>query len=133
MVLMLGVMYVLMIRPQRQRQAQQQSMIDEAGVGDDILTSGGIYGTITQVEGDDVVVELAPNLTVHMTRRGIAAVLPPEEEEDDESDEDVDDEDVVEEDPVLEASANGDESAVTDGEEAVRTTVGDGPAEEDRR
>jgi len=58
MALMLGVMYVLMIRPQRQRQAQQQSMIDNAGIGDDILTSGGIYGTITQVEGDDVVVEL---------------------------------------------------------------------------
>ena len=36
MALMLGVMYVLMIRPQRQRQAQQQSMISNAGVGDDV-------------------------------------------------------------------------------------------------
>ena len=137
MVLMLGVMYVLMIRPQRQRQAQQQSMIDNAGVGDDVLTTGGIYGTITQVEGDDVVVELAPSLTVHMTRRGIAAVLPPEEEEEEGAeDEDVEDEDdaeVVDEDPVLQASGNGDESAVTDGEEAVRTAVGDTPAEDDRR
>ena len=130
MALMLGVMYVLMIRPQRQRQAQQQSMIDNAGVGDDILTSGGIYGTITQVEGDDVVVELAPNLTVHMTRRGLAAVLPPEE---DDEDEEADDENLVDDEPVLEASANGDESAVTDGEEAVRAAVGDAPAEEDRR
>ena len=82
MVLMLGVMYVLMIRPQRQRQAQQQSMIDGCGVGDDVLTTGGIYGTITQVDGDDVVVEIAPTITVHMTRRGIAAVLPPEEDDD---------------------------------------------------
>ena len=129
MALMLGVMYVLMIRPQRQRQAQQQSMLDNAGVGDDILTSGGIYGTITQVEGDDVVVELAPNLTVHMTRRGIAAVLPPEEDEEDEED----DEDAVDDEAVIEASANGDESAVTDGEEAVRTGVGDAAAEEHRR
>jgi hypothetical protein len=82
-----------------------------------------------------VVVELAPNLTVHMTRRGIAAVLPPEEDEEDEEDEheDPDDEDAVDEEPVLEASANGDESAVTDGEEAVRAAVGDAPAEEDRR
>ena len=53
MALMLGVMYVLMIRPQRQRQAQQQSMIDNAAVGDDVLTTGGIYGTITEVEGDE--------------------------------------------------------------------------------
>jgi preprotein translocase subunit YajC len=134
MVLMLGVMYVLMIRPQRQRQAQQQSMIDNAGVGDDVLTTGGIYGTITQIEGDDVVVELAPSLTVHMTRRGIAAVLPPEEdEEDDELEDEEDDADVVDEDSAPEASANGDESAVTDGEEAVRTAVGDTPAEDDRR
>jgi len=134
MALMLGVMYVLMIRPQRQRQAQQQSMIDDAGVGDDVLTTGGIYGTITQIEGDDVVVELAPSLTVHMTRRGIAAVLPPEEdEEDDELEDEEDDADVVDEDSVPEASANGDESAVTDGEEAVRTAVGDAPAEDDRR
>jgi preprotein translocase subunit YajC len=133
MALMLGVMYVLMIRPQRQRQAQQQSMIDNAAVGDDVLTTGGIYGTITQVEGDDVVVELAPELTVHMTRRGIAAVLPPEEEEEDEADEDedIDDEDV--EAQAEPSAANGDESAVTDGEEAVRTAVGDAPAEEDRR
>ena len=143
MALMLGVMYVLMIRPQRQRQAQQQSMIDDAGVGDDVLTTGGIYGTITRVEGDDVVVELAPSLTVHMTRRGIAAVLPPEEEdedeelegdeEDDELEDEEDDADVVDEDSVPEASANGDESAVTDGEEAVRTGVGDAAAEEHRR
>ena len=129
MVLMLGVMYVLMIRPQRQRQAQQQSMIDGCGVGDDVLTTGGIYGTITQVDGDDVVVEIAPTITVHMTRRGIAAVLPPEEEDDD--DEEVEDDDnLVDDEP---SSGNGDESAVTDGEEAVRTAVGDAPAEEDRR
>ena len=134
MALMLGVMYVLMIRPQRQRQAQQQSMIDNAGVGDDVLTTGGIYGTITQIEGDDVVVELAPSLTVHMTRRGIAAVLPPEEDEEDgELEDEEDDAVVVDEDSIPEASMNGDESAVTDGEEAVRTAVGDTPAEDDRR
>ena len=134
MVLMLGVMYVLMIRPQRQRQAQQQSMIDGCGVGDDVLTTGGIYGTVTQVDGDDVVVEIAPTITVHMTRRGIAAVLPPEEE--DEADEEVEDEDDVvgDDEPVAGSSSeNGDESAVTDGEEAVRTAMGEAPAEEDRR
>ncbi len=123
MVLMLGVMYVLMIRPQRQRQAQQQSMIGDAGVGDDVLTTGGIYGTITHAEGDDIVVEIASGVTVHMTRRGIAAVLPPEDEDDDvvegelEADEDADE---------------GDEEAVTDGEEAVRSAVGEPSAGDGR-
>jgi preprotein translocase subunit YajC len=81
MVLLLVVMYVLMIRPQRQRQREHQTMIDRAGVGDDILTTGGIYGTITEADSDDIVVELAQGLSVHMTRRGIAAVLPPEDED----------------------------------------------------
>jgi preprotein translocase subunit YajC len=125
MVLMLGVMYVLMIRPQRQRQAQQQSMIDGANVGDDVLTTGGIYGTISEAEGDDIVVEIANGVTVHMTRRGIAAVLPPEDE---------DAEDVVEgELEDADADDEPDEAAVTAGEEAVRAAAGDVPAGDDRR
>lgn len=120
MVLMLGVMYVLMIRPQRQRQAQQQSMIDGATVGDDVLTTGGIYGTISEVEGDDIVVEIASGVAVHMTRRGIAAVLPPEDEEDEEVE-------------ALEDAEEQDESAVTDGEEAVSAAAGDVSPGEDRR
>jgi preprotein translocase subunit YajC len=83
MVLLLVVLYVLMIRPQRQRQQHQQAMVEGARVGDDVLTTGGIYGTITRAEGDDLVVDIADGLSVHMTRRGIAAVLPPEEDEED--------------------------------------------------
>jgi preprotein translocase subunit YajC len=124
MVLMLGVMYVLMIRPQRQRQAQQQTMINDAGVGDDVLTTGGIYGTITQAEGDDIVVEIASGVTVHMTRRGIAAVLPPEEEDNGVVEGELEDEGGTE---------DADEGAVTDGEEAVRSAVGEAPAGDDRR
>jgi preprotein translocase subunit YajC len=118
MALALGVMYVTMIRPQRQRQAQQQLTVESAGVGDDVLTTGGIYGTITEAEGDDLVVEIAPAVTVHMTRRGIAAVLPPEEEDED------DDEDEAE---------DADEGAVTDGEEAVRSVAGEAPSGDGHR
>jgi preprotein translocase subunit YajC len=122
MVLMLAVMYVLMIRPQRQRQAQQQSMIDGAEVGDDVLTTGGIYGTISQAEGDDIVVEIAEGVTVHMTRRGIAAVLPPEDDE----------EDAAGPDEAEEASEQ-DEPGVTDGEEPVSAAAGDVSAGDERR
>ena len=124
MALMLGVMYVLMVRPQRQKQSQQQAMINDASVGDDVLTTGGIYGTITQAEGDDVVVEIASGISVHMTRRGIAAVLPPEEDIED-------DDDLLEEedDDVDEA----DEGAVTDGEEAVRSAASDVSNGDERR
>lgn len=130
MVLMLVVMYVLMIRPQRQRQAQQQSMIDEAGVGDDILTTGGIYGTITESDGDDIVVRLAEGLDVHMTRRAIAAVLPPEGDEQDVVVEgeatEVDEADAADED-------DADEAGVADGEAGVRSEVGGDAGSEARR
>jgi len=122
MVLLLVVMYVLMIRPQRQRQRDQQSMVDGAGVGDDILTTGGIYGTITRAEGDDVVVEIADGLNVHMTRRGIAAVLPPEDET---ASETIDAEAVEEPDD--------DEPPVTTGEEAVTSEADAEAAAADRR
>jgi preprotein translocase subunit YajC len=100
-------------------------MINDASVGDDVLTTGGIYGTITEAEGDDVVVEIASGISVHMTRRGIAAVLPPEEdvEDDDDFDEVEDDDDVDE----------ADEGAVTDGEEAVRSTASDVSNGDERR
>ena len=131
MVLLLVVMYVLMIRPQRQRQAQQQAMIDGAGVGDDILTTGGIYGTIVEADGDDMVVELSEGLTVHMTRRAVAAVLPPEEETEAEPlgaelDDELEDEEASEGD-------SGAEAALTHEEDAVRDdSDGDDPADTPR-
>ena len=117
MVLLLVVMYVLMIRPQRQRQQAQNTMIESAGVGDDVLTNGGIYGTIIQAEEDDLVVEIADGLSVHMTRRGIAAVLPPEEDE---------------EPDVVDAEVE-DEALVTGQEEAVTSEAEAGTAAPDRR
>ena len=127
MLLLIVVMYVLMIRPQRQRQQQQQRMIQDARVGDDVLTTGGIYGTITQAEDDDLVVDIADGLSVHMTRRGIAAVLPPEEEEE-EGEEDGDDEVVDAE--VEDVPA---ESTLSAGEEPVTSDAGADTTGGDRR
>ena len=108
-------------------------MIDGASVGDDVLTTGGIYGTISEVEGDDIVVEIANGVTVHMTRRGIAAVLPPEPDEDEDEDEDVVDGDLEEAEALGDVDEGADEDPVTDGEEAVRAAAGEVPAGDDRR
>ena len=123
MVLLLGVMYVLMIRPQRKRQQDHQTMIDSCGVGEDVLTTGGIYGTVTRAEGDDLVVEIADGVTVHMTRRGIAAVLPPED----------DDEEDVEGDEFEDSAAEADEGSITADEEPVTAKVDADAATADRR
>jgi preprotein translocase subunit YajC len=124
MVLLLGVMYVLMIRPQRKRQQDHQAMIDSCGVGEDVLTTGGIYGTVTHAEGDDLVVQIAEGITVHMTRRGIAAVLPPEEEDVDE---------IVDADEVENTVEDADEGSITDDEEPVTTDVEGEKATAERR
>jgi preprotein translocase subunit YajC len=69
------VLYLIVIRPQKRRQAQQQEMTSELNVGDEVLTAGGIYGTITAIEDDRVTVKIAPKLEVHVARRAIAGVL----------------------------------------------------------
>jgi preprotein translocase subunit YajC len=125
MALVLVVLYVVTIRPQRQRQLTQQRMIESADVGDDVLTSGGIYGTITQAEDDDIVVEIADGLNVHMTRRGIAAVLPPEEEEEEEA--------AAEDAEGDEEAAPEHEAAVTQEEEGVVREAETDPAASERR
>jgi preprotein translocase subunit YajC len=126
--LLLVVMYVLMIRPQRQRQQAMQRTVDSAGEGDDVLTTGGIYGTIVKAEGDDLVVEIADNLSVHMTRRAIAAVLPPEDEG--EADEDAE---TLRKRAAEEAEAELDEAAVRTREEAVTHEVASETATSERR
>ena len=72
-VLMIVGLYFILIRPQRQRQRQQQSMQSALRVGDDVMISGGIYGTVTEIddETDSVRVEIAPGTEVRMLRQGI--------------------------------------------------------------
>jgi preprotein translocase subunit YajC len=92
-----AVFYFLLIRPQRNRQRQQQTLLSALHVGDDIMTSGGLFGTITDIDDDhdSVTVEIAPGTEVRMLRRAIAQRLteePEEEYSDDYSDDDPADE-----------------------------------------
>ena len=68
------LLYLLFVRPQKRRQNEQQHMISELRVGDEVLTVGGIYGTIAQLDDDRVTVEIAPKLEVQVSRRAIAGV-----------------------------------------------------------
>ena len=76
------LIYLLFVRPQKRRQSQQQQLTNDLRVGDEVLTVGGIYGTVSQLEDDLVTVEIAPNTEVRVARRAIAAVTrEPEEDE----------------------------------------------------
>jgi preprotein translocase subunit YajC len=76
------VVWLIFVRPQRKKQSQQQQMVNELNVGDEVLTAGGIYGTITELDDDQITVEIAPQTKVRVARRAIAGVLTePEPEE----------------------------------------------------
>ena len=65
-----GGMYFLLIRPQRARQKAQQRLLAELGVGDRIMTTGGIFGTVASIdeEAGRLTVEVAPGVRVEMLR-----------------------------------------------------------------
>lgn len=77
------LLYLIVVRPQKRRQTQQQQMLGDLRVGDEVLTAGGIYGTISEVDEDEVTVEIAPETEVRVARRAIAGVTrePDEDEE----------------------------------------------------
>jgi len=73
-ILMLGGFYFLLIRPQRNKQRAQQTLLAQLEVGDEVMTTGGIFGTIVAIDEDEGVltVEIAPGTQVKMLRQGVA-------------------------------------------------------------
>jgi preprotein translocase subunit YajC len=69
-----ALMWLLLIRPQRRKQLEQARMQEAVEVGDDVLTAGGIHGTVREIEGEIVHVEIAPGTTVRLDRRAVAAI-----------------------------------------------------------
>ncbi|MBQ3033253.1 MAG: preprotein translocase subunit YajC [Deferribacterales bacterium] len=78
LILIFVVFYFLLIRPQQKRQKQHMAMIDALKAGDQILTNGGIYGTITSViDTQTFLVEIANGVKVKVAKGGIAAKIDP--------------------------------------------------------
>ena len=90
LIIAFGVLWFVLIRPQKRRQLEQQKMHNRLEVGDEVVTAGGIYGTITAVEDDDVLVRIAPELVVKVARRAIGGVVRPEPEPEGEPEEPAD-------------------------------------------
>ena len=91
LVVIVGV-YMLMIRPQRRRQQQAQQSQNKLLPGARVRTTAGMYATVVDVDGDDVVLEVAPGVEVRYMRRAVMDVVSPGEETPDDSYSDSDDE-----------------------------------------
>jgi len=78
----LGFLYFVLIRPQKRRRVDVELMLEGLEVGDEVVTAGGIFGTITALDEDEVRVEIAPELEVRVARRAIGGVVNRAGEED---------------------------------------------------
>ena len=69
------IVYLLILRPQRQRQKQQESMIKALKKGDRVLTSGGIFGTVVGVDDSKAVLRIAEDIKVEFSKGSVVKVL----------------------------------------------------------
>jgi preprotein translocase subunit YajC len=74
MIAIIGIMWFLIIRPQQQKAKQHQAMIEAVKKGDTVVTGGGKIGKVTKVDGDEIEVEIAPNVRVRVVKSTLSSV-----------------------------------------------------------
>jgi preprotein translocase subunit YajC len=74
-ILIFVIFYFLLIRPQQKQRKEHQSLLSNLKEGDNVLTSGGIYGRITGIKDDRITVEISDKVRVKVNRGHIAGVV----------------------------------------------------------
>jgi preprotein translocase subunit YajC len=121
-----GIFYFLAIRPQRRQKQQHAEMIGMLKKGDEVVTIGGMFGTVSAIGDDWVELEVAKRTRVRYLKRAVSSITSIDEYDEEEEDEYIEaaDEDVTEE---VEEDFVEDEEEVVDGEEAVDEAVDETP------
>ena len=78
LIFILGIFYLIVFLPARRRQKKLQDMIDNLKVGDKVVTSGGIYGTIVGFKDDRIQLRVAENVKIELSRNSVTALQSPE-------------------------------------------------------
>jgi preprotein translocase subunit YajC len=114
-----GIFYFLAIRPQRRQKQQHAEMVSMLKKGDEVVTIGGMFGTISAIGDDWVELEVAKRTRVRYLKRAISSITSIDEYDEEEEDEYIEagEEDVTEE--VDEEYVEDDEEVVEDEEEVV--------------
>lgn len=105
LVLIFGVMYLLVTRPQQKKAQAHRALLASMEVGDVVVTSSGIYGAVAEIEDAVIWLEVAPEVELKIAKAAVAELIPDLDDDDDASDDD-DDEN---EDDELEAADAGDD------------------------
>ena len=73
-ILMFGVFWFLIIRPQKKQADQRKAMVAAIKRGDKVVSNGGLFGTVRDVKGDRLVVTIAENVKVEMTKSSVTII-----------------------------------------------------------
>ncbi len=75
MVIIFGIFYFLMIRPQQKKQKELKTMLDNLAYGNTVITNGGIYGKVTGLTDNVVTLEIADKVRIKISRSAIGAII----------------------------------------------------------
>jgi preprotein translocase subunit YajC len=75
-IILIAIMYFLMIRPQMKRQKEHKAMLEKIKIGDEVLTNGGIAGTVKGIGDNFVTIEVADNVNIRVQKGAVGSVLP---------------------------------------------------------
>ena len=75
-IILVAIMYFLMIRPQMKRAKEHKAMLEKLSRGDEVLTNGGIAGTVVDLGDNFITVEIADNVRIRVQKGAIGNVLP---------------------------------------------------------
>jgi preprotein translocase subunit YajC len=87
-VILFALFWLVLVRPQRRRTQEQTYLIDTLEVGDEIVSAGGFYAVIKEIEGETLHVEIADGLVVRMARNAVVGLVEHDDEHDEEREED---------------------------------------------
>ena len=79
MAVIFAIFYFILIRPQQKKMKEHTKMVEELKKGDEVITGGGIYGTVESVSTDTLTVKIAENTKVKITRGSVAHVITEEQ------------------------------------------------------
>lgn len=75
LILIVVLFYFLLIRPQQKRQREHNELVESLGVGDKVVTIGGVHGTIKRIDEDTLVLEVADNVRITLSKTAVAKSL----------------------------------------------------------
>ena len=80
--LLIGIFYFMLIRPQKKQAEHRRMLIESVEAGDEVITIGGIHGTVQSIDDEDMELEIASGIVVTFVKSAIARTVYEEEEED---------------------------------------------------